>query len=663
MENNEFQWPSVYDDFYYFKCILEKILDIARVNKFFDKCSIDFKVNVYGYLYFVELLLIQIIGQIELLIGNEELKEFVRWGGKDLSSRQIQELKSNIMFSYIFKLNKFRKQFSKIRFKDNIKYDDIQKIKEWAREIKSQIAELNAHIIKVYEVKKIQGKETHERSSILYWINDFNFIKIYGGDSGTALEFIIEKSPEPPLPNFPGQPFFYLMPKQTKVNYYLQNQRIKKKNSEYLTGYKFCLLFLYLDVLEHDKRFLIKSFNGINSWMELNALAHVIYDNHISGKFRGEAIFLIDESKIKSTENPQKISYVNKKDQFETIFRGRDVKVIDKNFMYDDYAQNWFLHIFFGTLSRNEFARFHNSDNKPEIIEFRQLCGIFTIYSYAVYFPKHGAISDSSHWIIFDELDSESPFNKKLYFRRQFLELLEDVKEVINFKSIVVEGYILNEYLTNKDSRIKKNKLLEGKLSHSIGFISEFLSFLYVNRKYNAQLIDFHKDFEDTDIDVLAETEGGCILIEAKQHLSFDKNELKNKVINHLSKIERKIDYESIKKIFFVMNTPNIHNLTNENHSVIANEKFEIKKSKKRALSIKNPEANLNLNIDDSVVSILDEDIVEKCIEIKDFLHQNNVELVFYEDLVQLLKNHNDLMDKIKKIYELNRKKNLFDEM
>lgn len=60
-ELNTKEWPSSYDHFFYDYWIANGLCKLNNIKKFFKKYAIDVKDVYYGYLFLIELVIINII--------------------------------------------------------------------------------------------------------------------------------------------------------------------------------------------------------------------------------------------------------------------------------------------------------------------------------------------------------------------------------------------------------------------------------------------------------------------------------------------------------------------------------------------------------------------------------------------------------------------------
>jgi len=200
-----YKQPNIYDSFYHNYFILSKILEKGDFDKFLHTCRIpNSKFNVlYGYVYFLSILVANIIDDLEQMTRVAESNEIINWGRKTLADDAIHKLsKYDLNVKYVYKLKDKISKSMEILYAKNISEKDVLKLiiglKRLLKNIKKQID-------KEYEPIKILNDDITFRHSILNWL-----INYYG----------YYKSPYQP-----GTPFYILMTDESicVVIYLLQN--------------------------------------------------------------------------------------------------------------------------------------------------------------------------------------------------------------------------------------------------------------------------------------------------------------------------------------------------------------------------------------------------------------------------------------------------------
>ena len=541
-------FPSLYDFFYADYAPLQKILDVAQVSSYFQANGFSFSEYCRGYLYFTELSLIHIINHLEGFISDSGIDEFVMWGNQNISNKKLKELcKSDKTLEYIFTLSEFRKQLSAIRFKENISESDIVELSNITKKLGGVLGEIDSFIIKKFDVKrKTQDRKLESMFVLNSVMNKYNYIDhqidFFPDDSDGKRDM---------EPLWPGSPFFYLMPSETKKNYCLSYGAIKKKDFEYLMGYKLTLAAIY-EHLEPAFGQMKGDLLGQNNWFALHKSLNKIHEKLIGKYDFFKRIF--DMSEVKADYSRFETGPISNSAQLDSIFRGREVRVIAER-SDGDYpnTQNLFMHLLFGAITLFNMKKI----NKPEIIEFKQVYenGNWIEYTYAIYSAVGGSIWDSSHWNVFDKLTAESDFERVSDFRRIYLDPLKKAyASDLNFSTIIVNGDVLKKYLEDKDIHLSIEKSTNEKLHEAKGLITEFLSFLYLSKISDVRLLDIRKSIPLTDIDVLAEDSKSIFIVQAKQEIpktDKDFNLICSNFANatkHLGNTEK-----SIKRLLFVM--------------------------------------------------------------------------------------------------------------
>jgi len=113
----------------------------------------DFVGEYYGFLYFLEIVIIQTTYHLELLIADKDLLERIRWGNNTLEDQDYKKLLlANPEASFIVRLHDIRRKFSKIREE----YDE-KKIQENLSEIESLYLEIDRNLKNNHTIKRIKN--------------------------------------------------------------------------------------------------------------------------------------------------------------------------------------------------------------------------------------------------------------------------------------------------------------------------------------------------------------------------------------------------------------------------------------------------------------------------------------------------------------------------
>lgn len=531
-----------YDFFYYDYSIF---CDLGTINEIvtYSKKLISNLETIRGILYFKELLLINLIHHIELLSIDSKIDEIVQWGNINISDSRFKGLaEKNESIKLVYELNKIRKQFTDLRLKEKISDIDLINANSLELELKSKLFSFNNDLIKKLSISFLDGTNNIKKKLVLNRvISWFNYIE---GDIDYSSDFkgtVISSYPG-------GRPFFYLMPENLSRTYYLQNDIILKRNGEYFIGYKLCLIYLYEKYIgkvffEQIKTKIIDCKN----WHDLHMLYTFIFDNTL--KKLNFLRTIISYSKEEPLHHCLENSEIKTHFELDFVFRrvnNLDIKIFKDRFEGDyPNTQNFFFKILIGYYFENK---------EVELLEFKQIYeeGNWIEYSYAIYSPIGGFIWDSSHWLFFDNLTVESNYDPSSDVKLRLKIMTERFKK-INLTSYTISGNLLKNYLKNKDYIERKMSNLNDRINTSKGLLSEFMGYLYLSKKFDAKLIDIHKDVNGTDIDVYADNDKNSYILQSKQRFPFNKEDLKE-VKDHFKKvISSVVTKKPITKLLFIM--------------------------------------------------------------------------------------------------------------
>jgi hypothetical protein len=516
--------PSSYDYFYYDFMIFKKALSLRK-----EILKSEDKVLASGYIYFVEFCIGKIISRIEQAPYNKQIFEIVNLGRFDISSREIQHyLKNNTnSFKRIYSLNDLRSQLSSLRhnLKTNKDEFDKDKLNNILEKLERLIVDINSEIVTLYEAKK--RPEINDTIEKLMIFNRFMITYVY----------------EPP------HLFFSTMSDSTA--------RSLLTEPKYLSGFKFCIEKIMNWFTNEKYKIQIKkgleeldSFEYIhNFYSKMHGI--VLKDTHLV------RIFDIIECEWKN-EDLFKGKEVTEEPQLNIIFRGRSIKVVNVEEINGimgnrEIVQKLLIDIILGELSLG---------GTVEVILFEEHVpdgkDWDNYFSYAVYLPLHGMVGDASGWLVFPRLDGESnwePYNDV----KKFIEKMRyDWENKITLRKYKITADLLKKYINNKDLAEMWKKSTESKFEKGKGLLAEFWAYFYVWHMQKAELVEFHKESNGTEIDVIAENETTRYILQIKNSLSTDKEQLLNEingVIEHFDKISKQYftGTKKIEKILFVM--------------------------------------------------------------------------------------------------------------
>jgi hypothetical protein len=534
-KNKQYEFPSMYDFFYSNYKILQ-LLNPELVNSYLSKNKLNSIDMLRGYSYLFELVIIDLIHNVESIIQEEDISEAIHWGHIDITNKTlIQEREKNFLLNQIYVLNKLRGQISKVRFKQSKLNDsDEQKIKLLIGEVLEESEKIDSQIQKEYTIKRInKSKQLHDLRLLSYVINRLNYIE---GD----IDFFDSKKEV--INAFPMNPTSYLLPNGFRKSYYLQNELIKKFNEEYFTGYKQTVFYLYSSLIKKNKKVLIDLMDKATDWHPFHMLGSLIREKYVIEFNYNEKIFDM-KSKRKETKLP---TLITTHSQLDLIFRrinNLDIKIF-KDRHEGDYPNTHAMFEYF-LMGAINIQKEH-----LEVVEFEQIYGDDKIYSYSIYVPVNGGFWSSSHWFFFEDLtivNSWEPFS-------QIKMLVEETNKRLNidFKQYKINGDLLKQYTYQKDFYKQFSKRQEVKLNKSKGLLGETIAYYYLAKKYNAVLVEMHKDIKNTDIDVLAKNKDTHYLVQSKVTLPFKDKDVIDLIL-YFEKVEKVLNLKKTKRIVFVM--------------------------------------------------------------------------------------------------------------
>lgn len=517
--------PSSYDYFYYDFMILKNALSLWEEilkNKDDERDS--------GYLYFIEFCIGKLIQNVEEAPYNEQIYEIVNWGRFDISDEEIQHLKkTSHSFELVYNLNELRAQLSGFRrnLKPNNEEFDNKKINDILEGLEKLVMEINSEIMALYKAERRHDTDNAtEKLMVFHW-------------------FMVTYVYEPP------HLFFSTMSNPTA--------RSLIPESQHLAGFKFCVekIMNWLT----DSKYATEIKEGLS---ELDALGHI---HDFYSKMHGTVFKDMNLVRVFDIEEPKwgsealfKGEKVTRQSQLNLIFRGIDIKTINVDEIGGirgnrEAVQRLLIDTILGEMSLG--------GSNVEVVLFEELVpdgkDWDKYFSYAVYLPIHGMLSNASGWAIFPRLDGESSWEPYDDVRRYLERMVKNWKGRISLRRYEIEAGLLKKYIESKDLAEIWKKNDKVKLETSRGLLAEFLAYFYVWQMQQARLVEFHKGGNNTDIDVVAENGTTRFVLEVKNSLSTDKAQLLGEVgdvIKHFEKAEKqyKIETKKVEKILFVVN-------------------------------------------------------------------------------------------------------------
>lgn len=602
--NDEFtkeELPSFYDFFYYDSWIINNLCELDPIKKFLNTNEYELK-NVYcGFLYLFELALISLINHIENLIEDVDISDLIHWGEVSNDNENIvKTIESHPEVKNILSLLKIRRKLSIQRFGEKYNEEEIINLLGSSKEI---LHKYNDFLNDEYKISRVEKNGQNEIGLILNWIlSKYNYIEI-------AFDPITNNQ-EDAFPEWPNPPIFYLMPSNLSENYYLQNPRIKSNVGNYLKGFSLTLLYLYKILIPNKIMGFEQDVINVKNWCELHNVGRRIQGETVKKSCMLTQLFDIKQQSDKTFFNKDRI---NKYEELRLVFKGRTIRIISNRLSGDNLnRESLFVHFLFGAIRMYEF----DFRDKPEIIEFKDTSknGNQIDYSYAIYIPASVAFGDSSNWLFFDELFLENDWEPSSFSKMMIDSYIETFnnKYLISFSRYNIKGNLLRKYIKEYDFETKAKIEQDIRFDECIGLLGEFLAGFYLLKEQkitNLLELDFHRDIESTDIDVIGETEDCTIIFQVKTSLSFESKDHKE-IFENFNKSSENIQMKdkTIRKILFVLK--------------------------------------------DSI------DVENKGQEVVNFFKANNVETIFLKDLMYKLKRegvYSGFSDKLKVIFPNNK--------
>jgi hypothetical protein len=484
--------PSLYDYFYYDFAMLQKTLSLRNE-------VLENKIGslLAGYLYFVEFGIGKLIQNVEEAPYNKHIFEMVNWGRFDVSDQEIQHLKKTCRpFKLVFDLNEIRSTLSGLRRKVAVTQEanDKKEIGKNLSMLEKLNNEINSELVGIYKAKRRQEvNDIAEKLMIFHW-------------------FMVTYVYEPP------RLFFSTMSNQTAHSFMPAPQ--------YLAGFKFCVERI-MNWLTQNK-YSTQIACGLSELKTLREM-HEFYSKMHGTVFKGtkfDRIFDVIEPKWGSAPllESEKVEYPY---QLNLIFRGREIKAINVEEVGGirsdrDTVQRVFIDAIFGDITLGV--------PQVEIVQFEELVedgkDWDKYYSYALYLPMHGMIGDASSWLIFPRLDGTSNWEPYDDVSRYLENEMKAWGKRISLKKYKIAKDLLKKYIDNKDLSSVRKKDMEVRHNTGKGLLTEFLAYFYIWYLHKAHLVEFHKEENNTDVDVVADDETSRYIIQAKSSLSSDRKQL-----------------------------------------------------------------------------------------------------------------------------------------
>ena len=178
------------------------------------------------------------------------------------------------------------------------------------------------------------------------------------------------------------------MSDKQRFSYFLQDQRIEKNNSHYLSGYKNTLLILYFHFFPERREFFRGLFRTISDWKGLQKCYSQIMDEFNLRSNMERQLFELREISIQESESKKEIVTL---EELRKELRNREIRCF-KNF-YKDF--NLITHYLFGAV------RLADGGLRPdlEVIQFDIIDSEESekLTYYAIFNPLRGGSWDGSY--------------------------------------------------------------------------------------------------------------------------------------------------------------------------------------------------------------------------------------------------------------------------
>ena len=542
MEENKNDKPSLYDYFYWDYAILEKALSVRA-----EALGGRDRKLAQGYSYFVELGITKVAQNIEGEGVNVQSFELINWGRFDLSNPEIKELeKADPSYKWVADLNSIRRELSTKRrmLADADTQQARDAMKRTFDNLEAFMNEINAKLVKYFKAERDAATDkTAEKLVLLNW-----FINTYVYN--------------------PPRAFFSTMTDSIARSFIPQQQ--------YLYGYKFCLKTVASWLTdEKDNKVIDDELEKLNRLDGMHDFG-VIMDKRFGKNIKIKRIYKITEPK-RLSEPLIKNNEITATYQLNVLFRGREIKeiaVMEEVMRSDrDAVQRLFIDALAGGLA--------NGQEEVELLQFEETVPDKNgkdwdkYYTYALYLPMHGMISDASSWLVFPRLDGESSWEPWDEINRHVQRRVDD-GESITFRKYKIDSKLLRNYIDDKDWASMRKMYTESRLNSGLGLLGEFLAYFYLWHRYKARLIEFHKEGNNTDVDVVAEDDANRYIVQAKNSIVVKRNQLADyaeRISKQFDKVEKiyEVQDKNTRKLLFVVDV-------NWKFEKITDAKFELAK-------------------------------------------------------------------------------------
>lgn len=499
--------PNSYDVFYFNYKIVSQLTDLNKIKSSFQNVKSNFDNEYQGFLYFLEIVIIHTTYHLELLIGDKDLFDRIRWGNNTLEDPDFKKLlETNPEASFIVRLHSVRRKCSKNREK----YDEKQ-LQETLSELNKLFLEIDLSLKNFHIIKRKKNSKTRENFVIFdHIVRNFNWFRF--GPIRPEDTFDIDKE----VPLHPGDILTYLMSDKQRSNYFLQDPRIERDNSHYFKGYKITLLILYTHFFPEREDYFSELFHATSDWKGLQTCYSQIMDEFNLRFDMDRQLYDLKEIAIQNSESKKQIFTL---EELRKELRNREIRCF-KDF-YKDF--NLITHYLFGAdrladcglRSKLEIIQFDIIDSK----ESEKLT------YYAIFNPMGGGLWDGSYWIFFkNPYGYGDPDEMK-----PIIDLLSDISsQPFDIKKIKISEKLIKDYYKRKDEIGQEKNRNQEIIKSSRGLLGEFLTLFYLIKRVgeeNIVNIECHNNIQKTDIDVLIETKDSILIAQVKSFFYFNPAE------------------------------------------------------------------------------------------------------------------------------------------
>jgi hypothetical protein len=261
-------------------------------------------------------------------------------------------------------------------------------------------------------------------------------------------------------------------------------------------------------------------------------------------------LFDLKENSLQECESKDQIATI---EELRRVLRNREIRCFQD--FYKDV--NLIIHYLFGGI------RLAESGLRPklEIIQFDIIDSkeYEKLTYYAIFNPLSGGTWDGSYWIFFkNPYGLGDPDEMK-----PFIELLSETSSrSFSLKKIKISEKLIKDYWKNKDEIGQEENRTREIIKSSRGLLGEFLTLFFLIKRVGEgkiENIECHSSIQNTDIDVLIETQDSIIIAQVKSFFYFNPKE-NEKIREHLRLISENYKRQNKQiKTFVVFMDHEIH--------------------------------------------------------------------------------------------------------